>query len=110
LHSTVDGVAQTLQFHSPARRIRNDSQRVDEFGRRIDTTAHQWLALHGETLQGWKKRLEALSPLSVLGRGYAVVTRRSDGAVVRKVVQARDRIGVRVSDGSFEAEVSRDRT
>jgi exodeoxyribonuclease VII large subunit len=108
LRGTVAGAAQTLQFRSPARRIRSDLQRIDEFGRRSETAARQWLALHGETLQGWEKRLEALSPLSVLGRGYAVVTRHSDGVIVRSVAQAQDRIGVRVSDGSFEAEVRRD--
>ena len=103
--SMVAGAAQTLQFRSPDRRIQNDLQRTDEFGRRIEAAARQRLALHGETVRGWGKRLEALSPLSVLGRGYAVVTRSSDGAIVRKVAQAQDLISVRVSDGSFEAEV-----
>jgi len=106
----VADAVQTLQFRSPALRIGNDLQRTDEFGRRIEVATRQWLALHGETLRGWARRLEALSPLSVLGRGYAVVTRRSDGAIVRKVAQAQDRISVRVSDGSFEAEVGGERS
>jgi exodeoxyribonuclease VII large subunit len=109
LRGTVEGIAQSLQFSSPARRIQNDLQLTDESGRRIETAANQWLVLHGEKLQGWEKRLGALSPLSVLGRGYAVVTRRTDGEIVRKVEQARDRISVRVSDGSFEADVNRNR-
>jgi len=49
-----------------------------------------------------QRRLEALSPLSVLKRGYAVVTRKEDGTVVSRVAQARDEMKVRVSDGEFE--------
>jgi exodeoxyribonuclease VII large subunit len=109
LGSMVTGAAQTLQFRSPASRIRNDLQRVDESGRRIESAARQWVKLRAEALDGWGRRLEALSPLSVLGRGYAVVTRQEDGAIVRKVAQAQDRISVRVSDGSFEAEVGGER-
>jgi exodeoxyribonuclease VII large subunit len=106
--SMAAGAAHTLQFRSPTRRIQNELQRIDEFGRRIESSASQWLTLQAETLHGWGKRLEALSPLAVLGRGYAVVTRRSDGAIVRNVGQAEDRIRIRVSDGSFEAEVRGD--
>jgi exodeoxyribonuclease VII large subunit len=98
---------QSLRFQSPARRIQADRQRVDEFARRFQTVHAHRLALRGGELRGWGKRLQALSPLEVLNRGYAVVTRRLDGVVVRKVGEARDGIDVRVSDGSFEAEVRR---
>lgn len=49
--------------------------------------------------------LEALSPLSVLARGYAVV--RHEGKVVRSSgeVRAGQRLDVRVSEGRFFAEV-----
>jgi exodeoxyribonuclease VII large subunit len=49
----------------------------------------------------------ALNPLAVLKRGYAVVTRKSDGSVVSKVkqVNAGDQIQVRVSDGQLDAEI-----
>ena len=47
------------------------------------------------------KRLLSLSPEAVLSRGYAIVTRNEDGAVVSKVSQARGGMKVRVSDGEF---------
>ena len=51
-------------------------------------------------------RLDAMSPLKVLGRGYAIVT-TSDGHAVRNVTEVAtgDRVHVRVAEGSFEAEV-----
>jgi exodeoxyribonuclease VII large subunit len=59
-------------------------------------------------LEGTQKRLEALSPLAVLARGYAVVTRKADGGVVSRVAQAKpgQQIRVRVVDGQFDAEVT----
>jgi exonuclease VII large subunit len=40
--------------------------------------------------------------MAVLGRGYAVVTRKNDDSVVSRVEQASDEMRVRVSDGEFE--------
>jgi exodeoxyribonuclease VII large subunit len=57
------------------------------------------------------ERLEALSPLAVLERGYAVVTLAEDGSLVRssRQVKGRDDLRVRVADGTFDAEVKRAR-
>ena len=57
-------------------------------------------------LDGLGQRVEALSPVRVLERGYAVV-RTADGAVVRAgdQVQAGDVIGVQVASGRFSAVV-----
>ena len=46
--------------------------------------------LQRKHVEGTQKRLEALSPLAVLARGYAVVTRKDDGGVVSRVAQASD--------------------
>jgi exodeoxyribonuclease VII large subunit len=94
-----------LRFYSPERRIQSDRQRLDDLARRSDAAAAHYLALQASALDGLQKRLEALSPTQVLARGYAVVRRRKDGAVVHRVSQARDGLLIRVSDGEFEAEV-----
>jgi exodeoxyribonuclease VII large subunit len=54
-----------------------------------------------------ERRLEALNPLAVLARGYAVVTRKEDGSVVSHVAQTRpgQPIQIRVSDGQVDAEI-----
>ena len=54
-------------------------------------------------------RLDAMSPLKVLARGYAIVTREADGRAVRdaREVAVGDALNVRVSEGVFEAEVTR---
>ncbi len=52
-------------------------------------------------------RLDAMSPLKVLGRGYAIVTTPS-GRAVRHAgeVAPGDRVRVRVAEGTFEADVA----
>ena len=64
------------------------------------------LQLQRSQLSGLRQRLEALNPLAVLQRGYAMVT-TPDGEVVRSIgdVQAGDTINVHVSDGDFPAQV-----
>ena len=49
--------------------------------------------------------LSALSPLSVLGRGYAIVRRMEDGRVVRTKadVAPQDELTITVADGDFPA-------
>ncbi len=53
-------------------------------------------------------RLDAMSPLKVLARGYAIVTHAEDGRAVRdaREVSAGDTLHVRVGQGAFSAEVT----
>jgi exodeoxyribonuclease VII large subunit len=58
-------------------------------------------------LVGHARALDALSPLKVLDRGYAIATRRDDGRAIRDASEAPPgtRLEVRVSRGRFTAEV-----
>lgn len=55
-------------------------------------------------------RLDALSPLRVLERGYAIALREDTGRAIRspREVSAGDRVRVRVSGGDFPAKVEED--
>jgi len=101
-YSSLSSLTSELRYLSPARLIQSESQRVDELSRRAFSAAFNRIILQRKHLEGTGKRLEALSPLAVLARGYAVVTRKDDGSVVSRVAQASDAMKVRVSDGEFE--------
>ena len=96
-----------LRYLSPVRLILSERQRVDEYARRVLASLVHRVKLQRKQLEGDQKRLVALSPLGVLGRGYAVVTRKDDGSVVSRVAEVNpdEAIQVRVADGQFEAEV-----
>ncbi len=100
--SSLDSLFTQLRYLTPSRRIQSESQRVDELSRRASSAAFNRIILETKHLEGTQKRLEALSPLAVLARGYAVVTRKDDGSVVSRVAQASSEMKVRVSDGEFE--------
>lgn len=92
----------SLRYTSPDRRIRSERQRVDELSRRGYSSLLHRVQLQSVHIGGMQNRLAALSPLAVLSRGYAVVTRNEDGGVVSRVDQVSDEMNVRVSDGEFD--------
>jgi exodeoxyribonuclease VII large subunit len=96
-----------LRYVSPGRRIQSGKQRVDELARRAHSSLFHHVQLESTHIRGMQHRLEALNPLAVLARGYAVVTRRDDGSLVSHVSQASAEMIVRVSDGEFEVRKSR---
>ncbi len=101
----IRSAQQTLRYQSPLRRIETSRQQLDDLARRASAGEGHMLQLTASQLQGLDRRLLSLSPLQVLARGYAVVTREGDGKIVSRVSQARDTIGVRVTDGDFRARV-----
>jgi len=104
LSSLRDG----LRFFSPSRRIQSERQRMDDMAHRFTVAQTHRLDLEANQIEGFGKRLDALNPLRVLERGYAVVTRQADDKVVSKTkqVKSKDGIHVRVSDGKFDATVN----
>ncbi len=82
-------------------------QSLDDRRERMWRAQQHRLSLLGEQMTGIKLRLQALNPQSVLDRGYAVVSRRDTGAVVRSTAQvvSGDGIDIRVSDGHFTSTV-----
>ena len=66
------------------------------------------MSLENSHLEGLERRFEALDPMAVLGRGYAVVTRKDDSRVIHKTeqIEPEQLISIRVSDGQFGAKVT----
>jgi exodeoxyribonuclease VII large subunit len=103
----LDQAQSNLRRFSPQAQVANARQKVDELLRRSLTALRHDLALRRTGISGLTQTLAAVGPPAVLARGYAVVT-QADATVVRRVDQVSqgDRIDIRVSDGSFGAEVS----
>lgn len=106
-HQThLSSLRASLRYTSPDRRIQSERQRVDELARRMVSSLLHRVQLQSTHVEGMHRRLEALSPLAVLARGYAVLTRKDDGSVVSRVAQASEEMRVRVRDGEFEVKKS----
>lgn len=97
-----------LRLTSPRTQVANARQRVDEALYRTAAALRHHLALRQSAVAGLSQTLRAVGPAAVMARGYSVVTRVKDGTVVRSVVQVAsgEGLNVRVSDGSFGAQVT----
>lgn len=94
-----------LDRASPRRRVDDARQQVDDAVHALSLQMRSSFELQREHLRGAALRLHALSPLLTIGRGYAVVRREADGALVTNVAQVSPGQGlsIRVSDGAFAA-------
>lgn len=91
----------------PARRAAAAGVGLGAAWERAQAVAAGRVAAAGLGLAAEWRQVEALSPARVLERGYAVVRRASDGAVVRSsaAVAAGDEVSVQVASGRFGARV-----
>ncbi|MEW6181170.1 MAG: exodeoxyribonuclease VII large subunit [Chloroflexota bacterium] len=95
---------QRLGLLSPRRWIQNDRQRLDALLERAGRAVLTGISLRRTHLNGWQHRLQALNPLAVLQRGYAVVMDRS-GQVAHSArqIHSGDELTIRLKDGRVDA-------
>jgi exodeoxyribonuclease VII large subunit len=79
----LDELARRPPFRLPLERIQDLERRLDEWGGRLERAARQRLDAATQRLQSQAARLETLSPLNVLARGYSLTRKLSDQTVVR---------------------------
>ena len=104
--ATLVDTGRRLELRSPAWRVRNDLQRLDQLQTRLVNRQLHRLELLRGSASSLQKRLVSLSPAAVLQRGYAIV-RTAEGALVKSVrqVHREDLLDIRVSDGSIISQV-----
>jgi exodeoxyribonuclease VII large subunit len=85
---------------APAMRVAVRRQRIDEARRALDRAIARAVPLRRQRAVSAQRRLAALSPLAVLGRGYAIVE-GSDGHVRASISALRtgEHVRVRMRDG-----------
>ncbi len=94
-----------LVLRGPHRRLQDARRRCDELGRRRDLAMRRALEGRRSRLAGARGRLDALSPLSVLGRGYAVVLREGRAVIDAAELAPGDGVELRLHRGGASARV-----
>jgi exodeoxyribonuclease VII large subunit len=105
-HESAEWLESRLRFFSPLRRLQNERQRLDEMSRRWNAAQLHRLEMAAEKFKGLENRLQALSPLAVLKRGYAVVTKNQQVVSSMDQIRKDDMLQVHVQDGEFNARVT----
>ncbi|HEX7926570.1 MAG TPA: exodeoxyribonuclease VII large subunit [bacterium] len=101
-----EAAVQQLGALRPDRQIPLHKEAVRQLSQGLGPALGRHIAQLRERLQAQMALLDSLSPLTVLGRGYALVT-SAEGKPLRSVrqVQLGDTVGVRLPDGRLEADV-----
>ena len=97
-----------LQRLSPKYAIDSYRQRLDEVSLRLERSVRVKLDKMTMQLANQQQSLRSLNPWAVLNRGYAIVTRQRDAALIKAAdqVQQDDDIHIQVSRGSIQARVT----
>jgi exodeoxyribonuclease VII large subunit len=125
----LEGIARHEFFRRPMDRIQLLRQLLDDRGKsmtlalsgrmmryrdriaavepRIFIAGKQLVQIPATRLEAISRQLEALSPQSVLGRGYTITTMKKTGEILRsnQLAQPGDRILTRFAEGELESQV-----
>jgi exodeoxyribonuclease VII large subunit len=103
----LDGLARRLAAVDPRARLGADRAKLDALLARATQAVRAGAARRRAALGAASSGLDAMSPLRVLDRGYAIA-RLPDGTVVTKRAQVApgDELDVRVSDGEIRTKVT----
>ncbi len=103
----LDSLAQRPVFRRPLERVREIERRLDDFEERMLRAVRGHGQRKRQAVDGVAARLESLSPLNVLARGYSLTRRERDQVVVRAPdeVQAGERLVTLVEKGRIVSRV-----
>ncbi len=112
LRDAVDSLGRRLQYAAshpflsdPRRLWEQRVQRVDDLAMRLPEALRRRLENLGLRLGAAAGRLDAISPLNVLARGYAIATSKGKVLTKAKQVKKGDAVTVRLSEGQIDCEV-----
>lgn len=102
----LEQLAQRRPMTDPTYYFQTKRQLLDHQSDRLVHGMEKTLAVQRQRTARLAAALDAMSPLKVLGRGYAIA-RKEDGTLLTKVADAREgeRFELRVSDGSLRCRV-----
>jgi exodeoxyribonuclease VII large subunit len=103
----LESMEKNIWFRKPTERINQYRQAIDEIKRNMLAEISHLVALHKKSLQALTGKLDALSPLAILDRGYSICSRLPEGKVIRSVedFSVGDAVKILLSDGEAVSEV-----
>ncbi|MHB1514508.1 MAG: exodeoxyribonuclease VII large subunit [Acidiferrobacteraceae bacterium] len=99
-------LATRLESHSPARRLESVRLRFHGQPRRVTDAVWRAIEAKRDRCARLAGRLQILSPLATLGRGYSIIERERDGHVVRRPEDVADGewVRARLSEGQLRCQ------
>ncbi len=100
-------MAPRLRGMSPRERVESALSRAEDAARRLRATPARLVGRKRDALQDAARRLELVSPLAVLARGYSLAYREADGLLLKSASRVRETesIRIRLAEGSLSCRV-----
>ncbi len=94
---------------SPMLLVKRGLAMVPQFMKRLERQMAVLIEHRRRQIESTVAQLNNLSPLAILGRGYSILSRAQDGAILRRAkdVQAGEEIVARLSQGQLNCTVKR---
>lgn len=103
---TLRTLQESYAFRQPLTLINQYTQRLDELLRQLQNYIRNLLREKEQTFRGWIGRLEALSPLAILERGYSLTFDGTGGLVKEaRKVKVGERLRTRLHRGTLYSRV-----
>lgn len=105
---TLRELQESYAFRQPLQLINQQAQRLDELLRQFQNYLKNLVREKEQLFQNWVGRLESLSPLAILGRGYSL-TFDAKGTLLKDARQVRpgERIQTRLHHGLIHSRVEK---
>jgi exodeoxyribonuclease VII large subunit len=106
-HHRLRSLGERRIFRFPLERLREQERRVDDRVDRLQKAMRAQLQRARQRIDAIAGKLESLSPLNVLARGYSLTRTIPDGHVIRSISDAKvdDAVEIVLGDGRLQAEV-----
>ena len=103
----VESIEKSILFRKPTERINQYRQTLDELKRSIVAEITHLVIVQRKNLQALTGKLDALSPLAILERGYSICSKLPEGKIVRSIqdISVGDSLRVLFKDGAAVSEV-----
>ena len=104
----LEGLQESYAFRQPLNLINQYAQRLDELLRQLQNYLKNLVREKNQTFRNWAGRLEALSPLGILARGYSL-TFDEAGALVKSAgkVKVGGELRTRLHQGTIHSKVEK---
>ncbi|MFC1807498.1 exodeoxyribonuclease VII large subunit [Candidatus Omnitrophota bacterium] len=103
LKAYLDGIMQRYAFKQPLFLIEQHQQRIDDCVKSLQQDLSHLVDIKKEKLLSATKRLNVLSPTSILSRGYSITMSSADGKIVRDAskIKSGARVKTKLAKGEF---------
>ncbi len=107
LEQRLESIRESYGFRRPFDIVTQRSQKIDELGLQLISMVKKCFEIKANDVSLLREKINALSPSSILKRGYSIARKLPELAVIRDatILKKEDRIEVKVFKGRIESKV-----